>query len=80
MSLCYNIISYVKYQMRYPIPGQSLTAGGVDAVPLHITVTLMLTCPLPCCTRATCLIVSRPAGQYNYCYSFVDMLQKLERE
>jgi hypothetical protein len=27
ISLCKNVISYVKHQMRYP--GQSLTAGGV---------------------------------------------------
>jgi hypothetical protein len=102
---------------------------------LHITAqaTLMLTSPLPCCTRAralgrrvparlrksrhdparmgqergqgacrmkrgrtqkgylqgmgdivhgcyTCQIVSRHVWQYDSCYSFVDMLQKLERE
>ena len=32
-------------------------------------VTLVLPIPLPCCTRATCLIVSRPVWQYNSGYS-----------
>ena len=38
----------------------------------NTTVTLALASPLPCCTRATCLIVtgSRPVWQNNSCYSF----------
>ena len=35
---------------------------------LNTTVTLVLASPLHCCTRATCLIVSRPVWQYNRGY------------
>jgi hypothetical protein len=74
----YVMMLYVMSNIRQDIPylvRVSLLGGW-----LNTTVTLMLTSPLPYCTRATCLIVSRPVWQYNSCYSFVDMLQKLERK
>ena len=37
----------------------------------NTTVTLVLASRLPCCTRATCLIVSRPVWQYNSVYSLM---------
>ena len=36
----------------------------------NTTVTLVLASPLPCCTRATCIIASRPVWQYNSGFSF----------
>ena len=37
----------------------------------NTTDTLVLASRLPCCTRATCLIVSRPVWQYNSVYSLM---------
>jgi hypothetical protein len=51
ISLCYNVISYVIYQTIYPIPGQSLSAGGVAEHHYYPS------------TSATCLLVSRTVWQ-----------------
>ena len=47
----------------------SLTLSLLGERP-NTTITLVLASPLPCCTRTTCLIVSRPVWQYNSGYSF----------
>ena len=45
----------------------SLTLSLLGECP-NTTITLVLASPLPCCTRTTCLIVSRPVWQYNRGY------------
>jgi hypothetical protein len=67
ISSCNNVISYVKNQMRYPIPAQSLTAGRVAEVEHHCYPDVDQPTALlrACCTRATCPIVSRPVWQYK---------------
>jgi hypothetical protein len=79
MSISWNYCA-TRYQRLQP--GAEISHGWSESHLggwLNTTVTLMLTSPLSFCTRATCRIVRLPVWQYNSCYSFVDMLQKLER-
>ncbi len=69
-----HLMSNIRSDIPYLVPVSLM--GGLLNTMVTGAITLTLTSTLLCCTRATCLIVSRLLWQYNSCYYFVDMLQK----